>query len=158
MRELGSLLEAIKKGVREEAAKHPIFGKTNGCIRVTMTPKNEEADTWMGGHSSFGTRAHVGFGCVTTSEPDIMTYEFAAAIIPGQGYGTFFEYPSSMSKTVSFTIVEHEGEDVSEFCFIQVCISGARDIKADTALASSAGEAVADWFRAEKSFEVVPTI
>ena len=155
MKELSTLISAIRESIRTEAAKHPVFKKANGCIRIIMTPCTEDADAWLGGLSTFEKRANAGFGCVVTQQADIMTYEYTSAIVPGQDYGTFFEYPSPMSQTISMTVVEHEGQCVLDFLFIQVCVSGARKVDEDIMLANCAKEAISGWF--EEPFEAVPT-
>lgn len=156
MKELKSLINRIKEDVREEAKKHPVYKNTGGSIRILMTPRSEDADAWLGGLSSFGKYANAGFGCVRTEEPDIMTYEFISAVSPNQDYDTIFKHPSAMSKVVSFVVFEREGEDVSEFVEIQICIFGARSVGDDTALADRAATAVLNWF--EEPFEVSPEI
>lgn len=154
MVEVRSLVKRIQNNVRYEAKNHPVFEKSNGCIRIMITPCTKEADDWLGGLSTFEKHMHAGFGCVSTGDTDIVTYEFTSAIMPGQDYT--FEYPSSMSQSTSLVVLEPNGDESTEFAKIQVCISGARNVLDDGALVNQAAIAVIDWF--EEPFEVSPVI
>ena len=156
MKELKFLISRIKDSIREEAKSHSAFENNNGCIRIMITPKCEDADKWLGGLSSFEKRANVGFGCVTTHEADIMTYEFVSEVVPGGYRDANLEYPSSMSETVSLVVLEHEGEDISDYLSIDICVSGTMNAKEDKELANRAVAAVLDWF--EEPFEASPVI
>ena len=154
--EVKKLVKAMQKGFREQAGKIPELKDASGSLRISMTPQTVEADEWLGGMSTFEKRVHAGFGCITTQANDVMTYEFVSALNVGRDYGTIFEYPSSLSRTMRVQIQKRVEGGFEDFVLIYICVSGAKSVSNDTKLAKAAIEAMTQCL--PENFEVVSII
>ena len=94
-------LSFLFKVVRMKAIKLPRFRETRqGCIRVSVCPKCEEADNWLG-----GTSDRLG--------GDFMTYEYTVPIISGGSYVAEFKENGKIVKVDTYSVTAMKIADCS---------------------------------------------